>query len=157
MARLGLQPREILRLLETVPLLDDMATRERAVLAEVAEVVRCAANVQLFDADEDVRWWYLVLNGRVEETVRAPDGAWPVVREVDAGQCVGLDSVLSGSPSATRATAVMVSSFVRIPVPELHRLLRGTGPIAIKLQTALNEELGRDVRAATLAMIDLVR
>lgn len=156
MERIPLQAREVLRLLETVPLLGDMATRERAVLAEVAEVVRCVTDVELFGIGQEVRWWYLVLNGRVEETVGAPDGTRQVVREATAGQSVGLDSVLSGMASATQVTSVMTSSFVRVPVPDLLRLLRGTGPVSIKLQTALNEELGRDLRAATLAMVDLV-
>ncbi len=156
MERIALQPREILRLLETVPLLADMAIRERAVLAEVAEVVRCARDVELFGVGQDVRWWYLVLTGRVEESVRAPDGTWQVVREATTGQSVGLDSTVSGMPSATQVTAVMVTSFVRVPVLDLNRLLRGTGPVSIKLQAALNEELGRDLRAATLAMVELV-
>ena len=144
-----------MRLLETVPLLDEMATRERAVLAEAAEVVRCARDVQLFGVGQAVRWWYLLLNGAVEEAVRAPDGSWPVVRQVVAGQCVGLDSVLSGAPSATQATSVAVCAFVRMPVLDLHRILRGTGPVSVKLQVALNQELGRDLRAATAAMIAL--
>ncbi len=156
MERLPLEPREILRLLETVPLLSEMATRERAVLAEVAEVVRCARDVQLCGVGEDMRWWYLVLTGRVDETVHAPDGTWPVVREVVGGQCVALDGVLSGTPCATQVTAVMASTFVRIPVLDLHRLMRGAGPVSVKLLALLQQELGRDLRAATLAMIDSI-
>ena len=80
----------------------------------------------------------------------------PVVREVVGGQCVALDGVLSGTPCATQVTAVMASTFVRIPVLDLHSLMRGTGPVSVKLLALLQQELGRDLRAATLAMIDSI-
>ena len=47
-APVAMQPREILRLLETVPLLAEMTTRERSVIADMAEVTRCARDVVLF-------------------------------------------------------------------------------------------------------------
>ena len=152
----NMQPREVLRLLETVPLLGDLATRDRAVIAERGEVVRCAPDVQLFGVGQEVRWWYLLLNGRVEETVRAPDGSWPTVREVTAGHSIGLDSILTGMPAATQVSSVANCSFVRVPAADTLRLLRGNGPASIKLQAALNEEIGQDLRAATLAMVDVV-
>ncbi len=152
--RLTLDPREILRLLETVPLLAEMATRERAVLAEVAEVARCARDVQLFGVGQEMRWWLMVLTGRVEESVRAPDGSWPVVREVAAGQCLALDCVLAGLPTVTQGRAVTGSTFIRVPVLDFQRLLRGHGAASIKLQLALHEELGRDLREVTMTMVE---
>lgn len=156
MERVNLQPREVLRLLETVPLLGDLATRDRAVIAERGEVVRCGADVQLFGVGQEVRWWDLLLNGRVEELVRAPDGSWPRVREVTAGHSIGLDSILTGTTAGTQVSSVSSCSFVRVPAADTLRLLRGNGPASIKLQAALNEEIGQDLRAATLAMVDLV-
>lgn len=155
MARLGAQPREVLRVLETVELFADMTTRERSVLAEIAELVKCDRDVQVFGVGEDVRWWYLLLHGQIDESVRAPDGTWPVVRQVLSGQCVGLDSVLSGQPSATQATSVSACALVRIPVMQLHQVLRGSSVVSVKLQVALNAELGRDLRAATEAVIEM--
>ncbi len=151
-----LDTREILRLLESVPLLGDLATSERAVLAELGQVVRCNGGVQLVGVGEEVHWWYLVLNGRVHISLRAPDGTLPLVREIVAGQSVGLDSVLTGLPSATQVMSAMVCSFVRWSVADLQRLLRGHGPVALQLQATLHEELGRDLRAATVAMAELI-
>ena len=96
----------------------------------------------------------MLLNGQVEETVRAPDGTWPVVRKVVAGHCVGLDSVLAGQASATQVTSVTAASFVRVPVLDLQRLLRGTGTASVKLLAALHRELGVDLRAATVEMVE---
>lgn len=154
--RVMMAANEILRLLETVPMLAEMATRERAALAEVAEVVRCARDVQLFGVGQEVRWWYLVLNGQVQECVRAPDGSWQPVREVAAGNCFGLDAVLSNSPAATQATTLSASSFVRVNAGALQNLLRGSGAASVKLTVALNESLGQDLRAATITLAELV-
>lgn len=156
MEHVAMQPREVLRLLETVPMLGDLATRERAVIAEVAEVVRCFADVQLLGVGQEVRWWYLVLNGRVQETVRAPDGTWAVVREVGAGHSIGLDSILSGMTAATQVSSTATSSFVRVPAADVAKLLRAHSPVAMKLQAALTEEFGTDLRSAVLAMVELV-
>lgn len=153
--RVPMQPREILRLLETTPLLGEMSTRERAVLAEVAEVVRCARDVELFGVGQEVRWWYLILNGRVAEAVRAPDGTWQSVRDAAAGECIGLDAVISGQPATVQATCVAACSFVRINAPNFNALLRGPGPASVKFQLAMQEALGTDLRAALTEMVRL--
>ena len=152
-APVAMQPREILRLLETVPLLADMTTRERAVLAEMAEVTRCARDVVLLSPGQEVRWWYLILNGTVLESVRAPDGTWPAVREAGAGECMGLDAVLLSQPATVQATSVTPCSFVRVRANDFQALLRGTSPTSVKLAAAMHQALAQDLRAATKAMM----
>lgn len=154
-ALVPLQPREILRLLETVPLLADMSTRERSVLADMAEVVRCTRDVVLFAAGQDVRWWYLILNGSVLEAVRAPDGTWQPVREAGAGECLALDVVFSGLPANVQATSLAPCSLVRVAAQDFKTLVHGTTPASVKLMAAMHEALAQDLRAATKAMIAL--
>ena len=156
MHRLSMEPREVLRLLESVSLLAELSVRERGVLAEFAEVTQCGRDVQIVNVGQEVRWWYVLLQGRVDVSVRAPDGTLPIVRELAAGQSIALDAVLSGTPSTSQITAISDAVFVRWQIGELQGLLRARSPVAVKLQVALTAELGKELRAATSAVIRLV-
>jgi CRP-like cAMP-binding protein len=150
-----LDARGVQRVLATIPWLADLDAEERQALAEIDQAVRCARMVELLRMGENVGWLYVLLKGRAEISIRAVDGTTPVLREVVAGQTIGLDGVLSGEPTLNQVVTTETCSFVRWPVADLHGLLRGQSAISMKLRALVQEELGRELRAATVVMARL--
>ena len=63
------------------------------------------------------------------------------------------------SPNAVTALFDPLESVAcreKLPATGVVGVMRGTGPVSVKLLALLQQELGRDLRAATLAMIDSI-
>lgn len=156
MERLARQPREVVKLLEPIALFDEMNLRERSMMAEVAEVVRCSGGTRLYDAGDEGRFLYCVLQGRLELRTTIGTGLTHGVREVPAGRLAGLDAVLTQQPYHLACVALENTAALRFHTAQLHQLLAIGTPAAIKLFAAMRSELGSDIRSATLQVVKLL-
>lgn len=156
MERLRKTPADIVRLMEPIPLFDELTLREKAILAELCEVVRCAAQTRVFEAGEEGRNLYVVLQGRLELRTVVSAGLTHGVREIPAGRLAGLDAVLLQSPYHLQCVALENTAALRFQTHQLHQLLASGTPAAVKLFVAMRAELGMEIRAATLQVVQLL-
>jgi CRP-like cAMP-binding protein len=156
MERLPRQPRDILKLLEPIALFDELNLRERSMMAEVAEVVRCSGGTKLYEAGDEGRYLYCVLQGRLELRTTIGTGLTHGVREVPVGRLAGLDAVLTQQPYHLACAALENTAALRFHTSQLHQLLSIGTPAAIKLFAAMRTELGNDIRTATLQVVKLL-
>ena len=149
-------PRDIVALMGPIGLFEELSPRERAVVSEIAEVVRCLGRTKVFEAGDEGKYLYCVLQGRLElRTVTGP-GMTHAVREIPAGRMAGLDAVLTQAPYHMTCIALENTAALRFHTAQLHQLLGLGTPAAIKLFVAMRTELGADIRAATMQVVNLL-
>lgn len=156
MQRLPRTPRDMLQLFETVDVFQETNLRERATLAEIAEVVRCAGGTKVFEAGEEGRYLYCVLQGRLELRAAAGPGTTHHVRGIPAGRLAGLDAVLTQQPYHLACFAVENTAALRFQTTQLHQMLAMGTPAAVKLFSAMRTELGSAIRDATMQVAKLL-
>ncbi len=156
MERLQRLPRDVLKLMEPISLFDELNLRERSMLSEVAEVVRCIGGTKVFDAGDEGKYLYCVLQGRLDLRTGVATGLTHSVREIPAGRLAGLDAVLTQQPYHMMCMALENTAALRFHTHQLHQLLAAGTPAAIKLFAALRTELGNDIRTATLQVVKLL-
>ena len=156
MERLRKPPREVLKLMEPIPLFEELNVRERTVLSEMAEVVRCSGGTKVFEGGDDGLYLYCVLKGRLELRTASAPGLTLAVREIPEGRLAGLDAVLTQAPYHMSCVALENTAAMRFHTSQLHQLLQAGTPAAIKLFVAMRLELGTDLRAATLQVTRLL-
>ena len=141
--------RDILRLISEIPLLRDLHERERSVLAEVVEIVRCPGGTVLYQQDQFGSHLYILLQGRVEIRSQVGPGIFHSMRDLGDGDVAGLDAALSGGDYHTQARALDKTAALRIRTDTLRKFVEAGQPAGIKLFVALTEQLGQQIRAAT--------
>jgi CRP-like cAMP-binding protein len=156
MQRIRKLAREVQKLIEPLPLFAGLNVREQALFAEIAEVVRCAGGVKVFDGGEEGRYLYIVVQGRLELKTPTGAGLFYGVREIVAGRPAGIDAVLMRAPYHMTCVALEPTAALRFQTAHLHKMLDNAVPAAIKLFTALRAEMGDDIRAATLEVVQLL-
>lgn len=149
MERVQRGTRDVLRLITDVPMLQDLHDRERAVLAEVVEIVRCPGGTVLYEQGQFGSHLYILLQGRVELRSQVGPGIYHSLAVLTDGDVVGLDAALSGGDYHTQARAQDKTAALRVRTDTLRKFIEAGRPAGIKLFVALSDRLGQQIRAAT--------
>ncbi len=156
MERLQRPARDIVKLMADLPLFEQLTERERASLAELAELARCPGGTVVFESGEEGRYVYCVIQGTLELRTRTGPGIFHEVRTIGVGQVTGLDAMLSGSPYHMKCVALEGTATLRFRSEQMRELLAAGRPFAIKFFNSLCDELGSQIREATLAVVRML-
>ena len=156
MERLERPQRDVLVLMESIEIVCDLTLRERGVLAEIAEIVRCPGGEVVYQAGEPGRHLYCVLKGRMALRATTAPGMTFTVREVTPGKSAGIDAVLNQSLHHMTCHAAEHLAALRFSTAKLHHLLGLGNPAAVKLFVALRAELSGQLREATPHFVQLL-
>ena len=148
--------REMLKFIDDVPLFDELHTREREAIAEMAEIVRCPGGTVIYETGEEGRWFYVILQGEMELRTRIGPGMQHTFRMIGPGKCAGVDAVLSRSDYHMQCVAREKTAALRMVGGELLDAVERGVPAAVKLFAAMGTQLGADIRAATLDVVHML-
>ncbi len=93
-------------------------------LAEYSEEIPCNADTLLFEEGDPSDCLYVVLEGQVELTKKAPDGTKVPLATIEAGDYFGEMGIISDKPRSTGARTTVFSRLGKIPGPPLMRILQ---------------------------------
>ncbi|MEY3011724.1 MAG: hypothetical protein RIT45_459 [Pseudomonadota bacterium] len=156
MDRLERGPRDVARLMADVPIFSDLEPRECEALAEITHIARCHGGTQLWAAGDHAMHVVFVLQGRLEMRQRIGPGVEHVVRVFGEHDIAGLEAALGSETYHLTAFASERSAVLRIPVMELRQVLAVGKPAAVKLYSGLAQQLGQQLRDATLEVVHLL-
>ena len=148
--------RDVLRLITEVPLLVDLHERERAVLAEIAEIVRCPGGTVLYEPGQSGSHLYVILQGRVEIRCQVGPGIYHTVRYLDDGDVAGIDAALGGGQYDMQARATDKTAALRFRTDTVRKLIEAGQPAGIKLFVALSDQLGQQIRQSTSDVVRML-
>lgn len=149
MERVNRSGRQLLRVMEEMPMFKMMHERERAELGEIAEIVRCPGGTVIYEDKEEGSFVYFIIQGSVELRRRVGPGMAHTVRDFKDEGVIGLNVALGASEYSLQAYARDKTAALRFKQTDLARILTDGKPAAVKLFTAMGLELGRQIRAAT--------
>ncbi len=141
--------RQLLRVMEEMPLLAMMHDRERAELGEIADIVRCPGGTVVYEDREEGEYVYFIIQGSVELRTRVGPGMAHTVRDFKDEGIIGLGVALGAEGYHLQCYARDKTAALRFKKSDLERILRTGRPSAVKLFTAMGLELGRQIRNAT--------
>jgi CRP/FNR family cyclic AMP-dependent transcriptional regulator len=95
----------------------------------------------LFIEGEAPRGVFVLCSGRAKLTANSPDGHSLTLRTVEAGEVVGLSSVVGDRPYPATAETVSACQVSYIPRLEFLRFLRSNSDVAIRVAKHLSMEL----------------
>lgn len=156
MERVQRSMRDVLRLLGDVPMLRDLHERERGVLAEIAEIVRCPGGTVLYEPGQAGTHLYIILQGRVEIRARVGPGIFHGVRVLEDGEAAGLDAALGGNDYHMQARSLEKTAALRFRTDALRTLIEAGRPAGVKLFGVLSNELGVQIRNSTVEVVRLL-
>jgi len=156
MERVQRSVRDVLRLIAEVPLLADLHERERAVLAEIAEIVRCPGGTVLYEPGQMGTHLYIILQGQVEIRSQVGPGIYHAVRRLEDGDVAGIDAALGGGEYHMQARALDKTAALRFRTDTLRKFIEAGKPAGIKLFVALSDELGMQIRSSTMDVVRML-
>lgn len=148
--------RETMKFIEDVALFEELHTREREAMAEMAEIVRCPGGTVVYDTGEEGRWLYVVLQGEMELRTRVGPGIQHTFRLIGPGKCAGLDAILSRSDYHMQCVARDKTAALRFVGRDLLEAMERGSPAAVKVFAAMGLQLGADIREATLNVVHML-
>jgi CRP/FNR family transcriptional regulator, cyclic AMP receptor protein len=95
----------------------------------------------LFMEGESPRGLFVLCVGKAKLTANSADGHGLTLRSVDAGEVIGLSSVVSGRPYPATAETLSPSQVSFIPRMEFLRFLRSNSDVSIRVAKHLSMEL----------------
>jgi len=129
------------QVLADVPLFADLDDKERALLAERVDVVKLERGAQLFDYGDPGDWMGVVLEGRVEVTVRTKTGDNAFIELAERGDFFGEISLLDSGPRTARATVAEAGEMLVVDQRDLDELFRIKPQAALKLLKSNGKQL----------------
>lgn len=149
-------PRERLGYMEGVAPLESMHVRERAALAEVAEIVRCHGGAVIYEGGDEGKFLYLIIQGGVHLRVSLGQNRWHVAHHLGPGAFIGLDAALTGSPYHLQAIATERTAAFRIKRDTIYAQLREGRPAMAKLYVKMGDALGELIRESTWQVLEML-
>ena len=149
MEKVARSGRQLLRVMEDMPLFKMMHERERAELGEIADIVRCPGGTIIYEDREEGEYVYFIIQGSVELRTRIGPGMAHTVRDFKDEGIVGLNVALGAPEYHLQCYARDKTAALRFKRSDIMRVLKAGKPSAIKLFTAMGLELGRQLRSAT--------
>jgi len=129
-------------LLSKVPLLGQLSTSARHMLAQSSEHLSVAAGEDLFHQGDTADALFLVVSGRLH-VVDEDDNAHRVVGVLGSGAWVGELSLLTGSPRSATITAARDAQLIRISRAAFDAVLADQPELGIALARALAAQVQR--------------
>lgn len=101
---------------------------------------------------------YFLLDGKVEVTVKPPEGAdFSAHHVMEPGEILGLVALVDGGPRSATCTAKGDVRVGVLPLDGARLLMESRAPISCAFQVALARQLVRDARALNQALVNTLR
>lgn len=145
--------REVIKFLDDIELFDELNAREKEAIADMVNIVRCPGGTVVYESGDEGAHLYVVIQGEMELRTRVGPGMQHTFRMIEAGQCAGLDAMLSRSDYHMQCIARDKTAALRFRSAELHQALDNGHTGVVKLFAALGMQLGQQIRRATLEVV----
>ncbi len=148
--------REVIRMMDGLHVFEELHGREREVIGGLAEVFRCPGGMVVFEPGDDGQWLYVVVQGRLQLRTRTGPGMHHAFREIEVGGCAGLSATMSQLDYHMKCVALEKTAGLRFRGEDLHDLASDGQTAGVKLYAGLCQELGKEIREATLEVVNML-
>lgn len=143
--------------LATLPIFSGLATREIAVLHDLAARLELGPAEPLFSQGEVADAFFVVLAGGLDLSVRDVDGADHLLARLGPGAIIGEISLLVHGQRSVTARATERSVLLRFPDDQFRELLAGSSLAAFRVVHNLAKVLAERLRAADAQIAELCK
>ncbi len=130
-----------------VPLLAPLTAEERWRLAEQAHTLLFGPGERLLEAGREGGSMFVIVRGRVEIQVPAPDGQRVPLTELGPGQVIGEMSLLTGEPRSADAWALDEVEVIEVRRAEMRRVLASNEALAEALAEQVSARRDENTKA----------
>src|SRR3954471_22176277 len=135
------EPGETARLLQRVPLFEQLSTEELAPVAAVAVPRSFPKGVRVFHEGDSSDACYIVRSGDLRVTREHPDGRAIALATLGPGDIFGELAMLDGEARSASVETLSDSELLALPAADVRRLLADHPDISVKLIAALVRRL----------------
>jgi CRP/FNR family transcriptional regulator, cyclic AMP receptor protein len=139
-------------LLQGVYLFSDLTAEERDVLGRIAEPMTVSANSAVFRAGDPATALYLIKDGSVRITTKAPGGETINVATLASGGHFGEMALIDGAPRSATVETLEPTVLFRFDYDRMRTVLDRTPGTAAKLYKSLARFLCNRLRQTTTDM-----
>jgi CRP/FNR family transcriptional regulator, cyclic AMP receptor protein len=135
------EPGETARLLQRVPLFEQLSTEELAPVAAVAIPRSFPKGVRVFHEGDSSDACYIVRSGDLRVTREHSDGRAIALATLGPGDIFGELAMLDGGTRSASVDTLTDCELLALPAPDMRRVVAAHGEIAAKLIVAVTRRL----------------
>ena len=132
---------ETARLLERIPLFDDLSADELAPVAQVAVARSIPKGARVFHEGDSSDACYIVRSGDLRVTREHPDGRAIALATLGPGDIFGELAMFDGGTRSASVETISDCELLALPATDMRRIVAEHGEIAEKLIVALTRRL----------------